>query len=110
MEIFITLFLIVLLLVLLGSGLWIGISLIGVAWITMDLFTARSAGDSMAISIWGSLSLWTLTALPLFLWMGEILFRTRLSEEMFKGLAPWLQRIPGRLLHTNILGCAMFAA
>jgi tripartite ATP-independent transporter DctM subunit len=64
----------------------------------------------MAVTIWGSLSSWTLTALPLFVWMGEILFRTRLSEDMFRGLAPWLTRIPGRLLHTNIIGCTIFAA
>jgi tripartite ATP-independent transporter DctM subunit len=67
-------------------------------------------GDAMAVTIWGSLSSWTLTALPLFVWMGEILFRTRLSEDMFKGLAPWLTRLPGRLLHTNIIGCTIFAA
>jgi tripartite ATP-independent transporter DctM subunit len=62
------------------------------------------------VTIWGSASSWTLTALPLFVWMGEILFRTRLSEDMFKGLAPWLERLPGRLLHTNIIGCTIFAA
>ncbi|HET7402957.1 MAG TPA: TRAP transporter large permease subunit [Usitatibacter sp.] len=102
--------LIVFLFALLGSGLWIGLSLAGVAWIGMQLFTSRAAGDAMAVTIWGSLSSWTLTALPLFVWMGEILFRTRLSEDMFKGLAPWLSRLPGRLLHTNIIGCTIFAA
>ena len=110
MDALITTLLIVALFALLGSGLWIGLSLLGVAWIGMELFTARPAGDAMAVTIWGSLSSWTLTALPLFVWMGEILFRTRLSEDMFKGLAPWLQRIPGRLLHTNIIGCTIFAA
>ena len=110
MDLFITAFLIVLLFVLLGGGLWIGISMVGVAWLGMELFTLRPVGDSMAVTIWGSLSSWTLTALPLFIWMGEILFRTRLSEGMFKGLAPWLSRIPGRLLHANIIGCAIFAA
>ena len=64
----------------------------------------------MAVTIWGTASSWTLTALPLFVWMGEILFRTRLSEDMFRGLAPWLERLPGRLLHTNIIGCTIFAA
>jgi len=64
----------------------------------------------MAMTIWGSASSWTLTALPLFIWMGEILFRTRLSQDMFKGLAPWMQALPGRLLHTNVVGCAIFAA
>jgi C4-dicarboxylate transporter, DctM subunit len=78
--------------------------------IAMELFTARPVGDSMALTIWGSTSSWTLTALPLFLWMGEILFRTKLSSDMFKGLAPWLNRLPGRLLHTNVIGCTIFAA
>ena len=110
MDLLVTLALIVVLFVLLGSGLWIGISLLGVAWIGMELFTNRPVGDAMAVTVWGSLSSWTLTALPLFVWMGEILFRTKLSEDMFKGLAPWLSRIPGRLLHTNIIGCTIFAA
>jgi len=110
MDLAITALLIVLLFVLLGSGVWIGLSLIGVAWIGMELFTTRPVGDSMAVTIWGSLSSWTLTALPLFVWMGEILFRTKLSEDMFKGLAPWLSKIPGRLLHANIIGCTLFAA
>ena len=94
----------------LGSGVWIGLALAGVAWIGMTLFSSRPAGDAMAVTIWGTASSWTLTALPLFVWMGEILFRTRLSEDMFKGLAPWLERVPGRLLHTNIIGCTIFAA
>jgi tripartite ATP-independent transporter DctM subunit len=94
----------------LGSGVWIGLTLSGVAWVGMQLFSARPAGDAMAMTIWGSASSWTLTALPLFIWMGEILFRTRLSQDMFKGLAPWMQALPGRLLHTNVVGCAIFAA
>ena len=110
MDALITTLLIVLLFALLGSGLWIGISLMGVAWLGMQLFTSRPVGDAMAVTMWGSLSSWTLTALPLFVWMGEILFRTKLSEDMFKGLAPWLSRLPGRLLHTNIIGCTIFAA
>src|SRR5213083_694165 len=110
MDALVTTVLIVLLFGLLGSGLWIGLSLLGVAWIGMQLFTSRPVGDAMAVTIWGSLSSWTLTALPLFVWMGEVLFRTKLSEDMFKGLAPWLSKIPGRLLHTNIIGCTIFAA
>jgi len=102
--------LVILVFVLLGAGVWIGLALMGVAWIGMELFSPRPVGDAMAVTIWGAASSWTLTALPLFVWMGEILFRTRLSEDMFNGLAPWLDRIPGRLLHTNILGCTLFAA
>ncbi len=102
--------LIVALFALLGSGVWIGLTLAGVAWIGMELFSSRPAGDAMAVTIWGSSSSWTLTALPLFVWMGEILFRTKLSESMFRGLAPWVDKLPGRLLHTNVIGCTIFAA
>jgi tripartite ATP-independent transporter DctM subunit len=106
----ITLVLVAMLFIILGSGVWIGLALSGVAWIGMQLFSARPAGDAMAVTIWGSASSWTLTALPLFVWMGEILFRTRLSQDMFRGLAPWMQALPGRLLHVNVVGCAIFAA
>ncbi len=94
----------------LGSGIWVGIALLGVAFVGMELFTTRPVGDTMITTIWSSSSSWTLTALPLFVWMGEILYRTRLSEDMFKGLAPWMERLPGGLIHTNIVGCTIFAA
>jgi C4-dicarboxylate transporter, DctM subunit len=109
-EVAITTLLIVALFALLGSGVWIGLTLAGVAWIGMQLFSSRPAGDAMAVTVWGAASSWTLTALPLFVWMGEILFRTRLSESMFRGLAPWVGSLPGRLLHTNVIGCTIFAA
>ena len=75
-----------------------------------DRFTSRPVGDAMATTIWGTASSWTLTALPLFVWMGEILFRTKLSENLFKGLSPWMQKLPGGLIHVNVVGCALFAA
>ena len=109
-DIGISLLLVAALFVILGSGVWIGLTLSGVAWLAMQLFSSRPAGDAMAVTIWGSASSWTLTALPLFVWMGEILFRTRLSQDMFRGLAPWMQALPGRLLHVNVVGCAIFAA
>lgn len=109
-EVAISAFLIVLLLLLLGGGVWVGLTLAGVAWIAMELFSSRPAGDAMAMTIWGSSSSWTLTALPLFIWMGEILYRTNLSETMFRGLAPWVNALPGRLLHTNVIGCTIFAS
>ncbi len=95
---------------LLGSGVWVGLALLGVAFVGMELFTVRPPGDAMITTIWTSSSSWTLTALPLFIWMGEILYRTRLSEDMFRGLAPWMARLPGGLIHTNIVGCTVFAA
>ena len=102
--------LIALLIAVLASGFWIGLTLLGVAVFAMQAFTSRPVGDSMVFTIWGSTSSWTLTALPLFLWMGEILFRSRLTADLFKGLAPWLNRVPGRLLHANVIGCGIFAA
>lgn len=110
MELTIAAILIGLMLVLLAGGLWIGLALMAIGILGMLGFTPRAPGDGMAVAIWGAGSSWTLTALPLFLWMGEILFRTKLSEDMFKGLSPWLERLPGRLLHTNIIGCTLFAA
>jgi len=94
----------------LGSGVWVGMSLLACAVVGMEVFTNRPVGDSMAITIWGSTSSWTLTSLPLFIWMGEILFRTRLSKILFEGLTPWMKRLPGGLLHVNIAGSAIFAA
>lgn len=95
---------------LLGTGVWVGLALMGVAFVGMELFTSRPAGDAMITTVWTSSSSWSLTALPLFIWMGKILYRTRLSEDMFRGLAPWMAPLPGRLLHTNIVGCTIFAA
>ena len=109
-QIIIAVFLIVALFALFAAGLWIGLGLLACGWIAMALFTSRPVGDAMVTTIWGASSSWTLTALPMFIWMGEILFRTKLSEDMFRGLAPWMTRIPGRLLHTNIIGCTIFAA
>jgi C4-dicarboxylate transporter, DctM subunit len=110
MDITIAALLILLMVAVLATGLWIGLGLLAVALFAMEVFTTRMVGDSMVLTIWGSTSSWTLTALPLFLWMGEILFRSKLSSDMFKGLAPWVNWLPGRLLHTNVVGCTIFAA
>src|SRR3546814_9327849 len=108
-QLVLTLIFLAVLFFLLGSGVWVGLSLLGVALVGMELFTSRPVGDAMATTIWSAASSWTLTALPLFIWMGEILFRTRLSDDLFKGLAPWLAGLPGRLVHVNAAGCAIFA-
>ena len=97
-----------LLLVLLVGGVWIAIALGAVAWFGLHFFTSTPPDVNLFQSFWGSSASWTLAALPLFVWMGEILYRTRLSDEMFEGLSPWLGWLPGRLMHVNILGCAIF--
>ena len=94
----------------LGAGVWIGIALLGTGVFAMLIFTDRSFGDAMATTVWSHTSLWGLSALPLFIWMGEILFRSRLSETLFSGLSPLMRRLPGGLLHVNIVGCSTFAA
>jgi len=109
-ELFLTIFFITILLFFLGTGVWVAISMISVSAIGMMLFTSRPVGDAMATTIWGTSSSWTLTALPLFVWMGEILFRTKLSKNLFEGLSPWMQKLPGGLIHVNVVGCALFAA
>lgn len=97
-------------LLLLGIGVWIGLALIGVSLMATLVASTRMPGEAMATTIFGSLSSWTLTSLPLFIWMGEILFRSKISDSMFRGLAPWLGPLPGRLLQVNVVGSAIFAA
>jgi len=109
-EIGITLGLLAALLGLLGLGVWVGFALLLVGALAMALFSSAPLGAVLATTSWGAANSWALAALPLFIWMGEILFRSRLSEDMFAGLSPWLTRLPGRLLHVNVFGCAVFAA
>jgi tripartite ATP-independent transporter DctM subunit len=106
----VSLALIALLFVLLAGGLWIAMAMSVVGWFGLQFFTSSPPEASLFQSFWGATASWTLAALPLFVWMGEILFRTRLSEDMFEGLAPFLGWLPGRLMHVNILGCGIFAA
>ncbi len=100
--------LLVVLLVLLAAGVWIALALAMVAWLGLQFFTNTPPDVNLFQSFWGSSANWTIAALPLFVWMGEILYRTRLSEEMFRGLSPWLGWLPGRLMHVNILACGIF--
>ena len=109
-ELTMTIFFLIVLFTLLGSGIWVAFSLMTVGMVGMMLFTEAPLGDVLATTVWGASNSWSLAALPLFIWMGEILFRSRLSEDMFAGLSPWLTHLPGRLLHVNILGCGIFAA
>ncbi len=102
--------LLILLFAFLGAGLWVAFSLLGVGIAAMVLFTDAPLGLVMATTMWGHSNSWALAALPLFIWMGEILFRSRLSEDMFAGLSPWMNRLPGQLLHVNIFACGIFAA
>ena len=99
-----------LMMLLLAGGVWIAMTLAIIGWIGLTFFTGTLPGKNLFTAFWGSSASWTLAALPMFIWMGEILFRTRLSEEMFEGLSPWLNRIPGRLMHVNILGCGIFGS
>ncbi len=102
--------LLVIMLVLLAGGVWIAMTLAIVGWVGQAFFTNTLPGKNLFSAFWESNASWELAALPLFIWMGEILFRTKLSEEMFEGLRPWLNRIPGRLMHTTIIGCGVFGS
>jgi tripartite ATP-independent transporter DctM subunit len=103
-------FLLILMLMLLSGGVWIAMTLAICGWVGQAFFTSTQPGLNLFSAFWESNASWELAALPLFIWMGEILFRTKLSEEMFTGLAPWLGRVPGRLFHTTILGCGIFGS
>jgi len=99
-----------LLVILLAGGVWIAIAMGVAAWFGLQFFSSSPPAVNLFQAFWGSNASWTIAALPLFVWMGEILFRTKLSDEMFEGLSPWLGWLPGRLMHVNILGCGIFAA
>ena len=109
-ELWLTLAIFIGLIALLAMGIWVGIALLIVGLISLLLFANAPAGIVLATTTWGTLNSWSLAGLPLFIWMGEILFRSRLSTTLFSGLAPWLGGLPGRLLHVNIFGSAVFAA
>src|SRR5215210_8049776 len=102
--------LLILMMLLLSGGVWIAMTLAICGWVGQAFFTTTLPGKNLFSAFWESNASWELAALPLFIWMGEILFRSRLSEEMFEGLRPWLNRIPGRLMHTTILGCGIFGS
>ncbi|MDZ7824024.1 MAG: TRAP transporter large permease subunit [Ahrensia sp.] len=102
--------LLALLIGLLSAGVWVALSLCLVGLAGLIFFSSAPAGLILATTYWGHSHSWALTALPLFILMGEILLRSRISDDMFNGLVPWLSRAPGRLLHVNVFGCAIFAA
>lgn len=108
--IWMSLILLVVLLALLGAGLWVAFSLTAIGCVALYFFSGIPVGDSLSTAFYSASVSWELAALPMFIWMGEVLFRSRLSEEMFSGIAPWVGKVPGRLLHTNIVGCGIFAA
>jgi tripartite ATP-independent transporter DctM subunit len=105
-----TVLLLVALFGLLGMGLWVAVSLMGVGMLAMLLFSNSPTGPVLATTVWGGSTSWTLTALPMFIWMGELLFHTGLADNLFRGLAPWVNRLPGRLMHVNVYACSIFAA
>ncbi len=102
--------LVICMLLMLTSGIWVALTLTGVAIVGLQLIGNESIGLLLGTSSWGAVTGWSLTALPLFIWMGEILFRTSLSRDLFEGLSPLLSKFPGKLLHVNILSCGIFAA
>jgi tripartite ATP-independent transporter DctM subunit len=104
------LLLIGLLLLLLAGGLWVAFTLGIVAFTGVALFSSTKPANNLFTSFWNVYTAQSLASLPMFIWMGEILFRTRLAEQMFAGLAPWLDKLPGRLLHINVVGCGLFGA
>lgn len=97
-------------LLLLSGGVWIAMSLAVVGWVGQAFFTQTMPGKNLFSAFWETTASWELAALPMFIWMGEILYRTKLSEQMFDGLSPWLSRVPGRLMHTTVLGCGIFGS
>jgi tripartite ATP-independent transporter DctM subunit len=106
----ISLTLFALLVVFMGGTVWIGIALFLVGLGGFVFFTDLPFGSILTNVAWNNTSGSAMMALPMFVWMGEILFRSKISQNLFNGLTPWMDRIPGRLLHVNIFACTFFAA
>jgi tripartite ATP-independent transporter DctM subunit len=100
----------VLLLGLLAGAVWVGPALMAIGVISLEMFRDMRVDRFLAGDIWSSSTSVELITLPLFILMGEILYHTRLSENLFRGLAPWTRRLPGGLIHVNVMGCTLFAA
>ena len=94
----------------LAGGVWVGIALMSIGVVALEAFRDMRVDRFLAGDIWSSATAVELITLPLFILMGELLFHTRLSENLFRGLSPWTRRLPGRLVHVNVMGCALFAA
>lgn len=99
-----------LLFVTLAGGIWVGVALMSIGIFALEAFRDMRVDRFLAGDIWSSSTAVELITLPLFILMGELLFHTRLSENLFRGLSPWTRRLPGRLVHVNVMGCALFAA
>jgi TRAP-type mannitol/chloroaromatic compound transport system permease large subunit len=95
---------------LLACGVWVGFALFMVGFAGLTLFGSLPAGYNMASSVWATVGKWEYVALPMFILMGEILYRSGISEKLFRALVPWLYRLPGGLLLMNIISCTLFAA
>ncbi len=104
------LFIVVVLALLLVGGVWVGIALMSVGIFSLEFFKTMRVDRFLASDLWSTSTAVELVTLPLFILMGELLFHTRLSENLFGGLRPWVRSLPGRLLHVNVLGCTLFAA
>lgn len=94
----------------LAIGLWVSVALFVTGLIGVLLFSSAPIAEVLGTNIWSSSTEWSLAALPLFIWMGEILFRSRMSKDLFTGLAPWMRSVPGGLGHVGILASGIFAA
>ena len=92
------------------AGIWIGPALIGTGIVLLEMFTNLPTHKVIANWSFNVLTSSDIVSLPLFILMGELLFRTRLSQSLFSGIAPWMSFLPGRLFHTTVIGCSMFAA
>ncbi len=90
-------------------GVWIAISL-GVAGIVSILILNPTGTQVIANCVWKLCTDFTLTAIPLFLVMGEIIIESGVSKRFYKAVAKYLKHVPGGLLHSNVVACGIFAA
>ena len=99
--------------VFLATGAWIFVGLLLTSLVSLFLvadYSVARIGPIVMPMMVKTVTSWELAAVPLFIWMGEIINRSNVSERLFRGLTPWVSGLPGGLVHTNVAGCVLFAA
>ena len=93
-----------------AGGIYVGAALSSLALLAGFGLSDRPFWNFIGEMVWGPSTNFVLVSVPLFLLMGEIMLRAGLSERLYRALNVWMGRLPGGLLHTNILACGVFSA
>ncbi|WP_319518538.1 TRAP transporter large permease [uncultured Martelella sp.] len=92
------------------GGMWVQFAVAGAGLFYLWMLKGFAGWKALGLVSWGAANSFTLAAIPLFVLMAEILLGSGLAARLYNGVAPFMRRLPGGLLHTNIVGSGIFAA